>query len=154
MNRSDRRRQAREDAKEKKSALKQAALQYQRDLKHGSIDAIAALSNPAYMAHHISTEMQRRKNMEKNGITKEDLKAEYERGRRDAQSDLTSFQMQCFYSAAGIALHRLFGFGETRICRVLDDIQLIMTEEITSCDIRERCKRETGVDIITNDYSS
>lgn len=62
--------------------------------------------------------------------------------------------MRFFYSAAAIASHRLFGFGETRICRLLDDIQLIMTEEITTYDIIQRCKDETGVDIFENDYDS
>ena len=38
--------------------------------------------------------------------------------------------------------------------RLLDDIQLIMTEEITTCDIIQRCKDETGVDIFENDYDS
>jgi hypothetical protein len=154
MNRADRRAQARADAKQKKAALKDAAVQYQRDMKHGGVNARTALSNPAYLAQHIAAEKKRREAWEKNGITKEDLKTEYERGRSDAQKDLTRFTMRFFYSAAAIASHRLFGFGETRICRLLDDIQLIMTEEITTCDIIQRCKDETGIDIFENDYDS
>ena len=154
MNRADRRAQARADAKQKKAALKDAAVQYQRDMNHGGVNARTALSNPAYLAQHIAAEKKRREAWEKNGITKEDLKTEYERGRSDAQKDLTRFTMRFFYSAAAIASHRLFGFGETRICRLLDDIQLIMTEEITTCDIIQRCKDETGVDIFENDYDS
>lgn len=154
MNRADRRAQARADAKQKKAALKNAAVQYQRDMKHGGVNAHTALSNPAYLAQHIAAEKKRREAWEKNGITKEDLKTEYERGRSDAQKDLTRFTMRFFYSAAAIASHRLFGFGETRICRLLDDIQLIMTEEITTCDIIQRCRDETGVDIFENDYDS
>ena len=154
VNRADRRAQARADAKQKKAALKEAAVQYQHDMKHGGVNAHTALSNPAYLAQHIAAEKKRREAWEKNGITKEDLKTEYERGRSDAQKDLTRFTMRFFYSAAAIASHRLFGFGETRICRLLDDIQLIMTEEITTCDIIQRCKDETGVDILENDYDS
>lgn len=154
MNRSERRAQARADAKQKKAALKEAAVQYQRDLKHGGVNAHTALSNPAYLAHHIAAEKKRRESMEKNGITKEDLKAEYERGYADARKDLARFQMRFFYSAAAIAVHRLFKFGATRIYRLLDDIQLIMTEEITTCDIIQRCKDETGVEIVENEYDS
>ena len=154
MNRAERRAQARADAKEKKAALKEAGIQYQHDLKHGGVNARAALSNPAYMAHHIAAEKKRRESWDMNGITKEDLKAEYERGRADAQKDLTKFQMRFFYSAAAIASHRLFKFGPTRIYRLLDDIQLIMTEEITTCDILQRCFEETGVEIVANEYDS
>lgn len=154
MNRAERRAQARADAKQKKAVLKDAAVQYQRDMKNGGVNAHTALSNPAYLAQYIASEMKRREAWEKNGITKEDLKTEYERGRSDAQKDLARFTMRFFYSAAAIASHRLFGFGETRIYRLLDDIQLIMTEEITTCDIIQRCKDETGVDIFENDYDS
>lgn len=154
VNRADRRAQARADAKQKKAALKEAAVQYQHDMKHGGVNAHTALSNPAYLAQHIAAEKKRREAWEKNGITKEDLKAEYERGRADAQKDLTKFQMRFFYSAAAIASHRLFKFGPTRIYRLLDDIQLIMTEEITTCDILKHCFEETGVEIVANEYDS
>ena len=56
MNRADRRAQARADAKQKKAALKDAAVQYQRDMKHGGVNARTALSNPAYLAQHIAAE--------------------------------------------------------------------------------------------------
>lgn len=92
--------------------------------------------------------------LSKNGITPKDLEDEFKRGYDAARSDLTRMTMQFFYSAIAIATHRLFKFGETRIYRLLDAVQQIMCEEITTVDIRARCKEETGVDIIENEYDN
>ena len=79
---------------------------------------------------------------------------EYQKGYENARADLTSFCMQFFYCGAAIAAHKLFGFGETRIERLLTEMQRVMTEEIDREDIRERCKRETGVDVIEKGFDS
>lgn len=152
MNRADRRAQARADAKQKKAALKDAAVQYQRDMKHGGVNARTALSNPAYLAQHIAAEKKRREAWEKNGITEADLKAEYEKGYAVARRDLTVYAIRMFCAATAISLHRLHKFGESRIARVLEDVQCVMNEEICTDDILERCKAETGIDIRCGDY--
>jgi len=93
----------------------------------------------------------------KNGITAQDLTDEYERGRRDATKEyvdkLLPYQQKFFYSAAAIAAHELFGFGKDRALRLLERVQEIMCEEISTGDIIERCKRETGVDCFEEEFT-
>lgn len=92
-----------------------------------------------------------------NGITAKDLADEYERGKKDATKEyvdkLLPYQQKFFYSAAAIAAHDLFGFGKDRAMRLLDRIQEIMCEEISTGDIIQRCKRETGVDCFEEEYT-
>ena len=92
-----------------------------------------------------------------NGITAKDLADEYERGKKDATTEyvdkLLPYQQKFFYSAAAIAAHDLFGFGKDRAMRLLDRIQEIMCEEISTGDIIQRCKRETGVDCFEEEYT-
>lgn len=147
MNRADRRKQRRRDASDKKAELKRAGDEYQRDLKRSGFDPDKGLRNSAYMAHYIHHELVKQKELEKNGITESNLKAEYQRGWDDAQKQLTGHQMRFFYAALSIAAHSLFRFGEKRICRMFGEINRIMIEELTSSDIIARCKKETGVEI-------
>lgn len=92
-----------------------------------------------------------------NGITLQDLADQYNKGRKDATKEyvdkLLLYQQKFFYSAAAIAAHDLFGFGKERGLRLLDRIQEIMCEEISTGDIIERCKRETGVDVFEEEYT-
>lgn len=97
---------------------------------------------------------QRLARMEKNGITVRDLEKEYGKGYRKAHTEITAFQMRMFYCATALALHELYGFGETRLLRTLDRIQEIMTDEICTADIIERLKRETGLDVKEEGYDN
>lgn len=103
---------------------------------------------------HGLTREEKKEALFRNGITAKDLAREYETGYKQARQDLTSFAMMMFYCATAIATHRLFGFGEARITRLLDDIQQIMTEEIGTEDMIERCKRETGIEIEDSGYDN
>jgi len=93
----------------------------------------------------------------KNGITLKDLADEYNRGKADATKEyvdkLLPYQQKFFYCAAAMASHELFGFGETRILRLLDRVQEIMCEEISTGDIIQRCKAETGIDMFEEEYT-
>jgi hypothetical protein len=53
-----------------------------------------------------------------------------------------------FYAALACALKQHFKFGEERIIRVFRGVLENMNGEITVHDMLERCKRETGLDII------
>lgn len=86
--------------------------------------------------------------LEKNGITVKDLEENYKKGKHDALAWASEYYQPFFYSAIAIALHREFKFGETRMIRALETVQQIMTEEICTADIIERCRRETGLDIV------
>lgn len=153
MGRAERRRLERKQSREDKKLQAAAALQLERDIKkNGIFNAQTAVTNPHYLGQITQQRLAQKKAMEKNGITEADLKAEYEKGYAAARRDLATFTMRMFYSAIAISLHRLFKFGETRIFRVLEDVQWIMTEEICTADIIARCKEETGIDICNGDY--
>lgn len=155
MGRAERRKEERRQRQEDRKKTAEAARQLERDTKrNGIFNAETAVSNPYYMTQITQKRLEQRKAMEKNGITQADLKAEYDKGYAAARRDLAVFTMRMFYSAIAISLHRLFKFGETRILRVLDDVQWIMTEEICADDIIARCKSETGIDICNGDYDS
>lgn len=155
MGRAERRKQERRQRQEDKKKTVDAARQLERDIKRNGIFAAeTAVSNPYYMSQITQKRLAQKRNMEKNGITEADLKAEYEKGYAAARSDLSIFYIRMFYSAIAISLHRLFKFGETRIERVLSDVKWIMTEEICTDDILARCHNETGIDICCGDYDS
>jgi len=132
MNRADRRRQEKQERQ-----------------------AIAAL--PEWKKAELNAKAAVTARMMQQGISPDDLKAEYERGRREATKEyvdrLLPYQQKFFYSAAAIAAHDLFGFGKDRGERLLDRIQQIMCEEISTGDIIQRCKRETGVDVFVDEYT-
>lgn len=117
--------------------------------------AIAAI--PEWKRQEINKKVAVASRLMQNGITQKDLQDEYERGRKEATeqyvNDLLPYQQKFFYSAAAIAAHDLFGFGKDRGLRLLERIQEIMCEEISTGDIIERCKRETGVDIFESEFT-
>lgn len=143
----------RRQRQENKKKTAEAARQLERDIKqNGIFNAETAVTNPQYMSLITQQRIAQKKAMEKNGITEADLKAEYEKGYAAARRDLTVFYIRMFNAAVAISLHRLFKFGETRIVRVLTDMQEIMTWEICTDDILKRCHDETGIDICCGDY--
>lgn len=123
--------------------------------KTGNLDYLTQI--PEWKKAKIARDQAYISRLVKNGITPEDLTAEYERGRKEATKEyvdkLLPFQQKFFYSAAAIAAHDLFGFGKDRALRLLDRIQEIMCEEISTGDIIERCKRETGVDCFEEEFT-
>ncbi len=82
-----------------------------------------------------------------NGITPEDLKQEYDKGYKAAQRQLSNYYMRFFYAATAIATHRLYKHGRERVLRTIEAVHQIMTEEITTTDILQRCIEETGIDL-------
>lgn len=113
-----------------------------------------AVNMPEYLKRKIAAENALIDRLSQNGITPKDLEREYQKGYDNARKDLTSFCMQFFYCAVAMASHNLFGFGPTRIERLLLEMQRIMSEEVDREDIRERCKRETGVDVIEQGFDN
>ena len=117
--------------------------------------AIAEL--PEWKKAELARKQAVRERLMKNGLTTQDIQDAYEKGRKDATAEyvdkLLPFQQKFFYSAAAIAAHDLFGFGKDRAMRLLDRIQEIMCEEISTGDIIQRCKRETGVDCFEEEYT-
>lgn len=117
----------------------------------------AAVDIPAWKKAEIAQRMAMAQHLARNGITEKDLNDAYNRGRKDGIKEyvdsILPYQQRFFYSAAAIAAHDLFGFGKDRGERLLDRIQEIMCEEISTGDIIDRCKRETGVNVFEEDYT-
>jgi len=125
--------------------------------KQAKANARAIAEIPEWRKAKLERDIAIAQRMIQNGITQADLDAAYEKGRKDATKEyvdrLLPYQQRFFYSAAAIAVHELFGFGKNRGERLLDRIQQIMCEEISTGDIIERCKRETGVDVWEEEYT-
>ena len=153
LNRKQRRAAEKLQKQQDQEAMVQAARQFQRDIeKKGIFDADLVRRDKAYMAQLVEARAKQREGWSKNGITEDDLNDAYKRGYAAARNDLCDFMQLNFYASAGIALRELFKFGEERIIRTLNRMQTVMTEEITSEDLVKRLKRETGVDIIEEEY--
>ena len=85
--------------------------------------------------------------LQRNGITTQHLKANYDKGYHDALVWGTEYFQPFFYAAIAIVAKRELKFGETRTLRLLKDVQQTMLEEITVYDILDRAKRETGINV-------
>lgn len=146
MNRAERRAQEQAKARQNREALKAAGKQLEADIRRtGVFDGHRAQKDAAYMTQVALKRLEERKRWENKGITPEDLKAEYEKGYAAGQKDTIAFDGKFFIAACAIALHRLYGFGETRLARAIDEINQAITEEISLRDIIERMERETGL---------
>lgn len=152
MNRQQRRAQERKQRQEDAQKAAQAARQYQKDTKQlGTFDAPKALHDPYYMEQVKKARAEERRNWSRNGITEEDLKQAREAGYKEGQLDTARYYMKMFYAAAGLAVRRLFGFGQTRIVRLLEEMHRVMSEEICTDDIIQRLEDETGLKVNLDD---
>lgn len=101
-------------------------------------------AKPGYMK--ISPE-QRKRNMEKHGITEQDLAREYIRGWEAGRDNTASFFMRTVYAAMALAMKRELGFGRERTLRVIYAADKIIVEELTTDTIVRRVSRECGIDL-------
>jgi len=85
--------------------------------------------------------------LERNGITAKDLEKNYNLGYNAALRWSSEYVQPFFYSAIAIAAKRTLKFGKERTLRLMHYVQQVMLEEITTGDILERAKQETGIDI-------
>ena len=85
--------------------------------------------------------------LERNGITAEDLRREYERGRKESVDDVSDFAMKMIYCGFALALKREFKFGPERVLRTLRAADQIILEELTTEDIIDRVSRELGISV-------
>ena len=90
---------------------------------------------------------RKKEKLERNGITTEDLQANYDLGYHDALKWGAEYFEPYFYSAIALVAKRQLKFGETRTLRFMHDVQQAMLETITVYDILEVAKQETGIDI-------
>lgn len=88
--------------------------------------------------------------LERNGITADDLRREYERGKNESIADMTDFAMKMIYCGFALALKREFKFGPERVLRTLRAADQIILEELTTQDIIDRVSRELGIEVRFN----
>ena len=85
--------------------------------------------------------------LERNGITVDDLRREYERGRNESVTEVSEFAMKMIYCGFALALKREFKFGPERVLRTLRAADQIILEELTTEDIIDRVSRELGIKV-------
>ena len=83
----------------------------------------------------------------RNGITIDDLKREYERGRNESITEVSEYAMKMIYCGFALALKREFKFGAERVLRTLRAADQIILEELTTEDIIDRVSRELGITV-------
>ena len=91
-----------------------------------------------YIAKRDATKRAAAEKRERNGITDEDLKREYERGRRESIDAMTDFTQKMIYCGFALALKREYKFGPERVLRTMRTADQIILEELTTPDIIDR----------------
>lgn len=100
-----------------------------------------------YIATRDAARNALKEKLERNGITAEDLKREYERGRKESIAAESEFMMKMIYCGFALALKREFGFGTERALKTIRAADQIILEELTTEDIINRVSRELGINV-------
>lgn len=100
-----------------------------------------------YIAKHDAAKRVAMEKLERNGITAEDLRREYERGRKESIDALTDFTQKMMYCGFALALKREYKFGPERVLRTMRAADQIILEELTTPDIIDRVSRELGIEV-------
>lgn len=80
-------------------------------------------------------------NLQRNGITAKDLKANYDKGWEDGFKKAAEPVIQACYAAICLALNDLHGFGQKRCADVLNAVDNHMTMSLTSIEAIEEVYR-------------
>lgn len=81
--------------------------------------------------------------IERNGITRSDLKKSYEDGYQAG----AGWAYDAAYGSVIMALRREFGFGHDRISRVAMAAAAVQIEYMTNDEMYDQLKKECGVDL-------
>lgn len=107
----------------------------------------AMKAQPRYK--RMMTPEQRKAALVKNGITPKDLDDEYQRGVDDANK----FASYAMCAALGLALNDLYGFGKTRVTRVLNLAGKYMFESFTARELIEQVYKRIGFEFVDDPVS-
>lgn len=105
---------------------------------------------PEWKKAEIAAKTRKMQELSRNGITAQDLKDAYERGRKDTLMQASKMCMKFFYAGSAIVLKRDFRFGKDRILKFLTALHDVMENEIDTGEILQRAEEETGVEIRFN----
>ena len=125
-NRAQRRQQEREARKAEKQQAKAAPAMEMRELKTllGKTERGRRFLNEAGLdriKYELDAKQAAKARLERNGITAEDLKRNYDLGWQDGFQEGQEATTKVVLAALCMALHEQFGFGTTRCHRVLTD---------------------------------
>lgn len=84
----------------------------------------------------------------KNGITPEDLEKEYHAGFEAGFKEASTPMVRSMYAAVLLAGHELYGFGKKRGVRLLNRIDRIITDVLTSTELMEQVYKDLGVEMV------
>lgn len=137
-NRADRRRKEREQRRDEK----------QKSATHPNIA-------PAIIGNQIKPEkiggvcrdVEIARSVAKNGFTYNDLAKYFERGREEGFKQASHIMIHSYYSATVISAHKLFGFGQERLVRLLNEIEQQILLTMTDEELAKRAFMETGVEV-------
>ena len=67
--------------------------------------------------------------------------------RRETLAENAEYQSKMILSAMCLALREQFGFGQTRCLRMLEAVERITTNALTSVELIDQCKDELNIDL-------
>lgn len=97
------------------------------------------------------TKAERLAQIMKQGISPEDLEKEYKAGFEAGFQAASKPVIRSHYAALILAAHELYGFGQERCIRLLNRVNDLMVETLTSEEMTQRAFDEIGVLIDWND---
>ena len=100
-----------------------------------------------YVVKRDAAKNAKKAQLERNGITAEDLKKAYEQGRNEFANEITDYAMKMIYCGFALALKREYKFGPERVLRTLKTADQIILEELTTEDIVNRVSKELGIEV-------
>lgn len=103
-----------------------------------------------YIVKRDAVKNAKKAQLERNGITADDLRKAYEQGKNESIAQMSEFAMKMIYCGFALALKREFKFGAERVLRTLRAADQIILEELTTDDIIDRVSKELGIEMRFN----
>ena len=104
----------------------------------------AIKKTPAYLRE---TKEELTKRLIKNGITAEDLKANYDKGWNDGFKEAADPVIQGCFAAICLALNELHGFGQKRCMAILNAVDQHLTYTLSSVEAIDEVYKRMGLQI-------
>lgn len=83
-----------------------------------------------------------------HGITPGDLEREYKSGFEAGFREASAPMVRSMYAAVLLAAHELYGFGKKRGVRLLNRVDRIITDALTSQELMEKVYADIGVEMV------
>lgn len=100
---------------------------------------------------YFKTKAKIMENLCRNGITPDDLKAEFQRGREVGSREAYDSVGMIYTCAMLEALNSMYGFGRKRLVAIMDHMNEFMTRTLTSRDAMQEVYDKIGVNFFKDD---